>query len=104
MIVSQITALQLEKAVLWRAAPVRRRQALQAHREGIDASDLVTMQPQAREITKARAFSANSGKSSWGCAAVGGGVGGGRSISKSLALDRVARDNLVSSANDLAGT
>lgn len=106
MIAGQITALELSKeggALGGGFIPLLG--MISKHTEKASMQlDLTSMNPQTLEINEARSFSANSDKSSWGFAAVGGGVGGGWSISKSLALDMVARDIIVSSANYLADT
>jgi curli biogenesis system outer membrane secretion channel CsgG len=106
MIAGQITALELSKeggALGGGFIPLLGLISKNTEKASMQL-DLTSMNPQTLEINEARSFSANSDKSSWGFAAVGGGVGGGWSISKSLALDMVARDIIVSSANYLAET
>lgn len=66
--------------------------------------DITTMNPNTMEIGEAKSFKADSEKSSWGFGAAGGGLGGGWSVSKSLALDNVVRDVVFSTTNYLAET
>lgn len=66
--------------------------------------DVSIMNPSTLEVGAAQAFQAKSDKVSWGFGAVGAGMGGGWSISKSLALDAVARDTVVNAANFVAET
>ncbi|WP_216086505.1 CsgG/HfaB family protein [Calditerrivibrio nitroreducens] len=66
--------------------------------------DLMTMNPTTLEQGESKSFKANSEQTSWGFGAVGAGVGGGWSISKSLALDSVVRDVVFSATNYLAET
>ena len=64
----------------------------------------MTMNPTTLEQGESKSFKANSEQTSWGFGAVGAGVGGGWSISKSLALDSVVRDVVFSATNYLAET
>ncbi|MBI5814465.1 MAG: curli assembly protein CsgG [Nitrospinae bacterium] len=77
----------------------------QKARMGVDIS---LMDPVSLEVTNSRAFEANSEKSSWGFLAGGiygpGGAAGGWSVSKNLALDNVAREVIVESANYVCET
>jgi len=66
--------------------------------------DLSTMNPSTLETGESKSFKANSEQVSWGLGAVGGAVGGGWSVSKSLALDNVVREVVFASANYLAET
>lgn len=61
--------------------------------------DISVMNPSTMEVGASQAFAAKSDKVSWGFGAVAGFAGGGWSISKSLALDAVARDTVVNAAN-----
>lgn len=66
--------------------------------------DVTTMNPNTMEIGEAKSFRADSEKSSWGFGGFVGAVGGGWSISKSMALDNVVRDVVFSTTNYLADT
>lgn len=66
--------------------------------------DVTTMNPNTMEIGEAKSFRADSEKSSWGFAGFAGGVGGGWSISKSMALDNVVREVVFNTTNYLADT
>lgn len=72
------------------------------------AMDVTVMSPATLEVASAKSFNADSSKSSFGFAGFGAGggagVGGGWSISKSVALDAVAREVVFSVANYLAET
>ena len=72
---------------------------------GVDVS---IMDPTTLEVTSSTAFMADSEKTSWGFGAGGiaGGVGGmgGFSLSENLALDNVAREVIIESANYVSTT
>lgn len=66
--------------------------------------DISVMNPSTMEVGASQSFSAKSDKVSWGFGGGAGVVGGGWSVSKSMALDAVAREAVVNAANFVAET